>query len=126
MATSKESQIMLHLNAIQVAQVERIVTLVDECFFESVKSNPLHQQTDGNVEFVVSLGNTMERAKGTSKVETTVVVYASTIEKDKARHFFASLDEALETVEGWHKELFGSNEEGVRVFQEKPHLTIVK
>jgi hypothetical protein len=117
---------MLHLNATQVAQVEKIVTLVDECFFESVKTNPLHQQSDGNVEFVVSLGNTMERAKGTSKVETTIVVNASTIEEGKTRHFFASLEEALETVEGWHKELFQVNDDGVRVFHEKPHLTIVK
>lgn len=117
---------MLHLSATQVAQFERIVVLLDECFYESVKTNPLHQHTDGNVEIVVSLGNTLERAKGNSKIETTIVLYASTIDKDKPRHFFASLEEALEAVEGWHKELFGSNDEGVRVFHEKPHLTIVK
>lgn len=117
---------MLHLNPTQVTQVEQIITLLDECFYESIKSNPLHQQTDGNVEFVISLGNTMERAKGTSKVETTIVVYASTIEKDTPRHFFASIDEALDAVQGWHEKLFDGNDEGVRVFHEKPHLTIVK
>lgn len=117
---------MLHLNATQVAQVEQIVLLLDECFYESVKGNPLHQQTDGNVEIVVSLGNTMERAKSNSKIETTIVLYASTIDKDKPRHFFASFEEALEAVQGWHKELFQGNDVGVRVSQEKPHLTIVK
>lgn len=117
---------MLHLNAEQVAQVEQIVNLLDECFYEGVKTNSLHQQTDGNVEFVVSLGNTLERAKGTAKVETTVVLYASMVDKDKTRHFFATLEEALEAVQSWHRELFGTDSADVRVSEEKPKLTLVK
>lgn len=117
---------MLHLNPEQVAQVEEIVTLLDECFYEGVKTNSLHQQTDGNVEFVISLGNTLERAKRTSKVETTIVLYASMVDKDKTRHFFATFEEALEAVKSWHSKLFDTDVSDVRVSQEKPHLTIVK
>ena len=117
---------MLHLNSEEITKFERIVTLLDECFYEGVKTNSLHEQTDGNVEIVISLGNTLERAKGTSKVETTIVVNFSMIEEGKTRHFFASFDEALETIQSWHNKFFEIDAGDVRVSQEVPRLRIVK
>lgn len=114
---------MLHLNQTQIKQVEELVHLLDMGFFEGVKTSSLHQRTDGNVEFVISLGNTMDRAKGNSKVETTVVVYSSMMAEGQTRHFYASLEEALEAVNEWHKKLFTTD---VRVSEEVPILRLVK
>jgi hypothetical protein len=114
---------MLHLNPTQIAQIEEIINLLDLGFFEGVKSTVMHQRTDGNVEFVISLGNTMDRAKGNSKVETTVVVYSSMMVEGQTRHFYASLEEALESVREWHGKMFGTN---VRVSEEMPPLRLVK
>ena len=116
---------MLHLNEVQVKQVERLITLLDDGFYRCIGDSPLHQQADGNVEFLVSLGNTIERAKGTSKVETSVVVYSSQMVEGQTRHFYANLDEALSAVEAWHKKISGF-EDDVRVSEESPHLRIVR
>jgi monomeric isocitrate dehydrogenase len=117
---------MLHLNAKQVSQIERIINLLDEGFYHSVKDTVLHQHTDGNVEFLISLGNTLERAKNNAKVETTVIVYSSMMEEGQTRHFYASLEEALEAVEAWHKELFLIDGQTVRVSEEYPQLRLVE
>jgi len=117
---------MLHLNQHEINQVEQIMKLLDEGFYQSLKATPLHQISEGNVEFVFSLGNTIERAKGTNKIELSVVVNSSMMEKDKNRHYFASLDEALEAVHKWHSELFGESGDVVRVSEKKPQLTVVK
>jgi hypothetical protein len=60
---------MLHLNEVQVAQIEKLIGLLDEGFFETLAHNPIHQQTDGNVEIVISLGNTLDRAKATQRLK---------------------------------------------------------
>lgn len=114
---------MLHLNPIQVKQVEEIIFYLDDGFFRSVKDSVIHQQSDGNVEIVISLGNTMERAKNTSKVETSIVVYSSFMHGEHTRGYYASLEEALEAVREWHLSLLG---EGVRVSEERPQLRVVK
>lgn len=117
---------MLHLDAKQVRQIERIINMLDEGFYRAVGDKALHQHTDGNVEFVISLGNTLERAKNTAKVETTVIVYSSMMQEGQTRHFFATLEEALEAVEEWHHELFASDGEDVRVSQIYPQLRLVE
>jgi hypothetical protein len=114
---------MLHLSPEQIAQVEEMVNLLDEGFYTSVGKNALHQQVDGNVEFVISLGNTLDRARGISKVESTVVVYSSMMAEGQSRLFFASIEEALEAVKKWHQDLVSVD---VRVSEERPQLRVVK
>lgn len=114
---------MLHLNPIQIRQIEEILHYLDSSFYIAVKDNPLHQQSDGNVEIVISLGNTVERAKNTSKVETSIVVYSSMMHKEHTRGYYASLEEALDAVRDWY---FSLSSDGVRVSEERPQLRVIK
>lgn len=59
-------------------------------------------------------------------METTVVVYSSMMKEGQTRHFYASLEEALEAVEAWHRELFLADGQNVRVSEEYPQLRLVE
>lgn len=116
---------MLHLNEKQVAQIEKLINLLDEGFFKGVGDQLLHQQADGNVEIVISLGNTLDRQRGTSKIETTIVVNQSMITEGVLRHYYADLDEAIESIGAWHSKLFEIPED-VRVSETTAKLRLVK
>lgn len=117
---------MLHLSKEQVADIQKLADLLDACVYHNVENGSVISPTDGNIEFVFSLGNSIQRAKNTSDIELTVIVYASMIEKDVLRFFYSSVNEALEDVTGWHKSFFPEKYEDVRVSQQRANLRIVK
>jgi len=117
---------MLRPNPQEVAEIESLAQLLDECVFHNIKNGNVISPTDGNIEFVFSLGNAMQRDKKTSQVELSVILNASMIEADKTRFFYASVGEALVMVQEWHRSFF-PEQYVVTVTDEKPiQLRIVK